>query len=174
MPFLVRKIIKRNSLIFFSEAEQIENMSADAATTEFRTSSGSLSTWLIPTMDKLDDAVLAIAVTSSKIERMDFIVMDPELIKKHDLYYVQTYAGQKIAVPDLQDTHHDIIGVTLIKLINCAKLYQDIYKMDNDEEKFVFRYNAGEIKELIRKALDTGRIKIDLLSKNIKEEMKLN
>ena len=36
---------------------------------------------------------------------MDFIIIDTDILSKNSLEYRQTYAGQEIAIPDLQDTH---------------------------------------------------------------------
>ena len=68
-------------------------MFADAATSEFRSKNGTLSTWRIEFIEKLDEAILAIVVTSSKIERMDFIVINTEYLDEQHLEYAQTYAG---------------------------------------------------------------------------------
>ena len=57
---------------------------------------------------------------------MDFIIINTDLLTENSLEYKQTYAGQDIAIPDLQDTHYDIIGITIEKLVNCTKVYQRI------------------------------------------------
>ena len=67
MSFLVRKLNKRDQLNTLVDYEDIGNIYADVPTNEFRTTKGTLSTWIIDTLEDLDDAVLAIAVSSSKI-----------------------------------------------------------------------------------------------------------
>ena len=158
MAFLVRKLIKRDRLSILEEIQNINDVKADIPTTEFRTTDGKLSTWLIDSLDELTDAVLAIAVSSSEVTKMDFIVIDTSLLEKHSLKYEQTYAGREIAVADLQNKHHDIVDITIGKLINCTNLYMDIIKNETDEEKYIVRYTVGDIKEILKRAIIQKRI----------------
>ena len=174
MAFLVRKLIKRSSIEQIAAADSVEEMFADAATAEFRTTKGTLSTWKINDIIDLDDAVLAIVATSSKIEKMDFIVIDTKLIEENHLEYIQSYAGKEIAVPDLQDTHYDIINITIAKLINCTCIYRKVFEQDCDEGMYIVRYVEGDIKDLLAKALAEGRIRIELLPKDIRKSMEVN
>ncbi len=172
MAYLVRKLNKRESIDLIGKTEDFNSMFADAATTEFRSNNGTLSTWRIETIDKLEDAILAIVVTSSKIERMDFIVINTEILEEHHLEYKNTYAGQKIGVPDLQDTHYDIINITIPKLITCSCVYKEIYVKDNNRNIYIVRKVEGEIKELLDNALKNKRIFNINLNKNIREYLK--
>lgn len=69
MSFLVRKLNKRDQLYQLIEKESIEDIYADVPSNEFRTTKGTLSTWIIDTLDNLENAVLAIAVSSTKISK---------------------------------------------------------------------------------------------------------
>ena len=64
MAFLVRKLNKMDRLSVLTETPDVNKLSADIPTTEFRTTEGSLSTWIIESLDKINEAVLAIAITS--------------------------------------------------------------------------------------------------------------
>lgn len=171
MPFLVRKLMKIDEVFTLSDEADVAKIYADIPTTEFRTKNGTLSTWIIDTLDDLGNAVLAIAVTSSEITKMDFIVIDTQLLSDNALEYRQTYAGQDIAIPDLQNTHYDIYNITVSKLVNCINVYQAIVKKDPDGEKYIIRYAAGEIKDLLKNALLENRIDITRVSKKLKEEL---
>ena len=102
---------------------------------------------------------------------MDFIIINTDILTEHSLEYMQTYAGQDIAIPDLQDTHYDIIGVTVEKLIDCTKVYKKIVEMDPDGENYIIRYAAGEIKELLKCAISQNRVDENKASKKIKEQL---
>lgn len=169
MSYLVRKLNKRANIDIIGKTEDVETMFADAATAEFRSKNGTLSTWRIDSINKLDDAVLAIVVTSSKVERMDFILIDTDYLDEQQLEYSQTYAGQKIAVPDLQDTHYDIINITIPRLINCTCVYRKVFLEDKDQGIFLVRYTEGDIRDLLVKASDESRLVIDTLNNGIKK-----
>ena len=169
MAYLVRKLNKRESVDKFGEADCIETMPADAATCEFRTTDGRLSTWRIESLDDIGQAVLAIVVTSSKVERMDFIVIDTDFLDERGLVYNQTYAGQEIAVPDLQDTHYDIEGITIRRLLDCSYVYQKVYGIDKQTETYIVRYVEGEIKDLLCEAKDANRIDMSKTNKAVRK-----
>ena len=175
MPFLVRKLAKRDRLYDLCEEKVVEEFNADIPTTEFRTTNGCLSTWMIDSLDSLDDAILAIAVTSSEISKMDVIVIDTSLLLKSSLNYKQTYAGQDIPIPDLQNRHCDIVDISIKKLVDCTSLYQEIVKMDaktdDENEKFIVRYALGEIKDLLKKAIKDNRVDANKARGKIKVEI---
>lgn len=173
MAFLVRKLNKRDNIDIIGTATDIDKLYADAPTGEFRTKEGTLSTWFIDSLDSLDEAVLAMVVTSNQITRMDFAIIDTKILDNNGLKYKQTYAGEDIAVPDLQDTHYDILGITIHKLINCAKVFKEVYEQDNDQEQYIVRYVEGEIKELLNKAYSDNRIEMSKLNKGIKKGLNI-
>ena len=171
MAYLVRKLNKRENVDLIGNTKDIDNMFADAATAEFRTKNGTLSTWLIDGVDQLDEAVLAIVVTSTKIERMDFIIINTDYLDEQKLEYSQTYAGQEIAVHDLQDTHYDIVNITIPKLIKCTFVYRRVFMEDNDQGIFIVRYVEGDIRDLLEKAAMASRLDLNILNKGIKKEL---
>jgi len=79
------------------------------------------------------------------------------------------YCRCALTIPDLQDTHYDIKGVTFAKLLNCVRMYREIYDLDNDSEQYIVRYAEREILRLLKDALTAGRVKKDLLPKNIRD-----
>lgn len=170
MPYLVRKLNKSDVISSLYGEIDITRVPADLPTTEFRTKCGTLSTWQIDSLDDLDNAVLAIAVTSSEITKMDFIIIETDILQDNNLKYKPSYAGQDIAVLDLQDTHYDIIEITLEKLVNCTKVYKTIVDKDPNRTKYIIRYEAGKIKDLLKKAMEKGRIdESKITTKRIKE-----
>lgn len=171
MPYLVRKLGKMDKVLNLRECDDIIKIFADVPTTEFRTTNGTLSTWYINEMSALDEAVLAIALTSSQITKMDFIIMDTIWLNENSLSYQQTYAGQELPIPELQDLHYDITGITIPKLTNCTKLYQDIAMRDPDAETYITRYTQGDIKKVIDKALDEGRLPIDRVPIHLRKSL---
>lgn len=164
MAYLVRKLFKRENIEKIGESDNIDTMFADGPVGEFRTTDGTLSTWIIESLDKLEDAILAIVVTSTDVSKMDFVIIDTDILDVNGLDYKQTYAGQEIAVPDLQNTHYDIVGITLHKLFNCTKVFKSIYQNDNNDETYIVRYAAGEIKDLLNKANSENRLDLTILN----------
>ena len=169
MSFLVRKLNKRDCLDALLKNDNIEETLADVPTSEFGTKEGALSTWIINSIDELDNAVLAMAVSSTKITKMDFIIIDTKLLDEMELEYKQTHAGMEIPIDDLQDTHYDIIGISLKKLVECAKVYRTILSNeDSEEEKYIVRVTEAEIKEKLKKAILDNRVDKSKANKPLK------
>ena len=170
MPFLVRKINKRDQFSTLLAQDSVEDIHADVPTCEFKTAQGTLSTWLIESLEDIDNAVLAIAVSSSKISKMDFIVIDTDILDQNGLAYKKTYAGIELPIADLQDTHYDIINISLKKLTNCATVYKTIYSQESvDVGKFLLRFSKTEIKEKLKKAISEDRVDKNKASKPIRQ-----
>lgn len=168
MAYLVRKINKKKNIDILQNDLDFDLLSADMPTGELRTTNGTLSTWIINSLDELDEAVLAIAVTSTKVSKMDFIIIDTEILRNNNLDFEQTYAGRDIAVPDLQDTHYDILNLSMGKLKNCVLVYKAVVDQ-NVDGKFVVRYAEGQIRDLMKKALIANRVEISKAEGGIKE-----
>lgn len=177
MAFLVRKLMKRTALYeTYSEKKDVRDIVADIPTSEFRTTKGTLSTWYINNLDDLDKAILAIAVTSSKIDKMDFIIINTSLLDEEGLKYKQTFAGQQLPIPELQDLHYDITGVTLSRLSSCAELYQkimtydsSIYENNSNDNHYIIRVTANYIKQKLAQAISDGKVDQTLAVGKIKE-----
>jgi hypothetical protein len=168
MAYLVRKINKRKNIDALRGNLDIDKLTADMPTGELRTTNGALSTWIIESLGELNEAVLAIAVTSSKVSKMDFMIIDIEILNDHELEYKQTYAGRDIPIPDLQNTHYDIVNLSMGKLKNCVLAYKDV--VDKDVEgKFVVRYAEGQIKAILKKAFSDKRVDISKAEGGIKD-----
>ena len=159
MAYLVRKINKRKNIDALRGNLDIDELTADIPTGELRTTNGTLSTWIIESPSKLNEAILAITATSSKVSKMDFLLIDTEILKNHNLEYKQTYAGREIPIPDLQDTHYDIVNLSMGKLKNCILAYKDVVDKDIDG-KLIVRYSEGEIKDILKKALEDKRVDV--------------
>ena len=109
------------------------------------------------------------AVSSTKITKMDFIIIDTKLLDEMELEYKQTHAGMEIPIDDLQDTHYDIIGISLKKLVECAKVYRTILSNeDSEEEKYIVRVTEAEIKEKLKKAILDNRVDKSKANKPLK------
>jgi len=163
MAYLVRKINKKKNIDALRGNLNVDELTADMPTGELRTTNGTLSTWIVESLGELNEAILAIAVTSSKVSKMDFLIIDTEILNNHNLEFKQTYAGRDIPIPDLQDTHYDIVNLSMGKLVNCVLAYKDV------DGKLVVRYSEGQIKDILKKAFDDDRVDISKAEGGIKD-----
>ena len=163
MPFLVRKILKDESI------EHIENIkdadflhqSADVPTTEFRTKHSALSTYIIDNLNELDKAVLAIATTSSKLSSMEFIELDTEILRAIGLKYEQTHPGMEIPYEEMQNFHYDIVDVNIENLAKCLEAYKKTMEIDANKSIYIVDYAEGKIKDLVKAAIRNGKFNLE-------------
>lgn len=174
MAYLVRKIIKRERLDELLTVDDVTNMNADIATVEFKTTDGNLSTWIIDSLETLEDAILAIVTTSSQISKMDFMIIDTAILDANCLTYAQTDPGVTVPIRELQNRHYDINNISISKLVNCIKVYKQVVEENEESDDFIVRYVEGEIKDLLNKAYRESRINPSLLNKGIKKVINMD
>lgn len=168
MPYLVRKVIKKANLDELNHYKNLDTVAADIPTTEFRTKNHCLSTWIIDSLECIEQAVLAIATVSGEIATMDFIAIDTEILDKFHLSYSKTDPGRTVAVEKLQNTHYDIQNLTLKSIRDCCEIYQTI---NANQPACIFRYTKGEIKNLLHDALRNQDLNINLLEERVKKAL---
>lgn len=163
MPFLVRKILKDESIEHIENIEDTDylHQSADVPTTEFRTKHSALSTYIINNLEELDKAVLAIATTSSKLSSMEFIILDTAILDAIGLKYEQTFPGMEIPYEEMQDFHYDIVDVNIENLSKCLEAYKKTMELDDNKSIYIVDYAEGKIKDLVKTAIEQKKINMD-------------
>ena len=171
MSFYIRKI-SRSNIKKMREATDVVHVPADVIGSEFRTKGNTLSVWEVSSkdMEELGRGILAIALTSSKIETMDFLVMDKEALEK---YHLDVCCSEPIKNPMvyLKNSHHDICQLTLGSLTDLIQLYKSLTD-DEPDQKNVVRKTKDELVNLIKKAYRNDEINIDSVEEKIREDVK--
>lgn len=168
MGFLVRKIMKRP--LFDEDVLKQDNLgeiSSDIPTSEFKTKNSTLSTWHIDDLKSLDNAILAISLSSTEIRTMDFIVIKTEELDTKGLVYSQTNPGILLPIQSLESTHYDILNLTLNKLRVCTELYINI--LSESQNTRVIRYTTSALKQKIKQAITDGIVDENRAQGHIKE-----
>ncbi|WP_124116125.1 hypothetical protein [Paenibacillus xylanexedens] len=151
MSFLVRKVTK--SKWPNSDADvDIANVSADAVSSCLRTSQNKLSTWEIESLDKIEDAVLALISNADRIENMDVITIEKDNIRGLGFILDEQTPG-KTVVDDLKDTHIDICELNYKTIGEFAAVIVSAFK----EERHL-RFTRRAIEGIVKKAISDGRV----------------
>lgn len=166
MPYLVRKIMRSSNVPLLEDWPEntlLGRISADVSTNEFRSKDSELSTWRIESMEELDQAAIAVALSGSRIEDIQLMAMDQSFIEK--TFKIGLTEGETLA-KRLRGTHRDIQGVTHDSLDILLVAYKDA--ADN---KRCVRYLTQRLKELIKAELDIGEVDIEAASKPMKKDL---
>ena len=162
MSLFIRKIDKGKWLQ--KDIPLDEDVPADAITKCMKTDHNTLSVWEISDEDNIDEAVLAIVSGGQHLDAIDVAPINTEHLEENKIDYIRT--GGRTPVKELVDTHRDLSNLSYKKLGIVAYHIADKIK-DNQ----VKRYTRGRLKEILRDAIEKGRLRADELDDSIRKEL---
>ena len=162
--FLARKITRAKWEI--SEELSIGEVPADAVTIDLRTQGNSLSFWQCPTdtLSDVEEAALAIAAASERVDRLDIVWLDDEELQA-DGQTLRNTAGST-PVTDLASQHVDVSRLDHIRLGRVALRVVAAIEADR-----YHRLTKARVKKLIVEAIEQGRIEVAALDERLRDEV---
>jgi len=142
-------------------------MLAADAITDMKTTSNTLSFWVIDSIDALDDVVVALA-TGSKItslEAMDLVWVD-EASLINDGFEVRSSLGDTAATI-LADTHRDVCSLTYSSL---GQLAMTVFQSINAEQ--CKKVSKPDVKKCVERFYRSGGINMGRCSEKLAEQIK--
>lgn len=164
MAFLIRKINRSKWPNQDFENFSIDDLVADAITSDLRTSKNTLSTWEIESEDQVLEAVLALSSGFDRLDTIDVIILDKAEVIGRGFEIIETPGLTPIK--DLVNTHKDIVNLTFKSLGSFSRLILDTFHKEK-----VKRVKKGELKKLLLEAIETGRLNIDSLKDGVREKL---
>jgi hypothetical protein len=151
MAVFVRKLSNRKNIDSIRKAANVKDVQADAVTSEFKTKNNSLSVWRVVDKTAAEQGILAIALSSSHIETMDFVLFDEDSVNSNNLTAIHTFPA-KNPYSDAAEMHFDISDMRLHSLSSICKMYKSI------DDSCIIRKTKSDLKNLIIKANSEGLI----------------
>ena len=169
MEYVVRKISRAKWDLKSGLSEDF--ISADAVTSDLRTSNNCLSLWFCNDPNEnieLSNVVLALVATSERdrIDRIDIAWIHSGDLSECDI--PQKLSPGKTLVEDMIHKHVDVIDLDLTKLCILAKIFARSIR----EHKRFKRYTKKEVCSLLSEAVKSGRLKLDELKNKVQSELK--
>lgn len=161
MSLLIRKINRNH---WPDSTIDLSDIRADAITLSMRTSRDAMSVYEIPSLEELDEAVLAIASNFQCLEAFDVVSMDKQRLIDLGLNCVQTPG--KTPVQELQSAHHDISNLCYGKLGMVAT-----YIASRVLDKYFVRRTRGQLKDILNKAIQDGRLYLTSLDERLQQDL---
>lgn len=162
ISLLVRKIDKAKWLQ--NDILNGGDISADAITNCMKTTKNTLSTWLIPTLDDLPDAILAIVSGHQHIDTIDVVYFHKHSLENNGIVLQQTKGNTP--VKDLVDRHIDISNLTYKSLGTIASnIVQEL------RASRVERYTRAKIIKLLNDAIIKGRLQKNELHESVQSKL---
>jgi hypothetical protein len=166
MKVIVRKVTKakwNNQLTEDNELNLV--ISADAITGCLRTKSNTLSIWNV---DNEKDAILALASMNDSIVPIDYIIFDNSFFSANQID-IKNVVSQSNPVEGLRDKHYDIVNLDYESLGKVSK--EIASKIVLDKKNYIKRYKANDVKELLKEAISTKKLKIEDLNHNLQKKL---
>lgn len=162
--FLARKITqaKWRPREGFAEGE----IAADAVTVDLKTQDNSLSFWRCPTetTEDLEKAVLAIAATRNRVEKIEIVwLIDDDL--QNDCQTLENTEGDT-PVLELKELHVDVCRLDYVRLGKVA--IRIATALENCRWR---RITKGRVRELLVEAVKQKRVELADLQQSIQTEV---
>lgn len=151
MTYLVRKISKSKWPKGKFQDFDIKDLRADAITSCLRTTSDTLSTWEIESLELLDEAVLALVANFERIDTIDVAVLKTTTVTESG-FTIKNETGNTPA-EHIKEWHKNVVDLKFNSIGEFSKLIINCL-----EEKQVYRYNATKVKKILVDALNEGKI----------------
>jgi hypothetical protein len=164
MSIFIRQLDK--ALWFRTKILEGEDVSADAITNCLKTKHNSLSVWNAKSEDieEVDEAVLALISGKDHVETIDIIPLLPDKLDEKGIENEPSWGKTLLENPI--EKHRDLINLTYSKLGIIA-----YHIADRIKEKKIIRYTEGRQKELLKRAIETGRLDIAELPEDIRKKI---
>lgn len=144
----------------------VSDYPADAITGCTRTRNNTLSLWAVSDQADIEDAILAIALAGTRIDKIDYVILSPEEISNISGLVKKTEGQTPIA--SIANKHHDICDLTYVSLGQVAEVIKKAVLID-DKVQICTR---KEVFELIKRAINLGKCSLSQLDSSIADSYK--
>jgi hypothetical protein len=172
LKYLARKI-NRNKWNTISH-DGSTDIQADALTGCLRTQSNGLSVWQCDTArSDVSEIVLALTLVDSKsrIDKMYVVLIDRNDIESNGIS-LEVTSGNTL-IEGLQPRHRDLADLTMTKLCRLAQLIsrqvENYDGQENAEISCLHSFTKTQVANIIRNAINSGRVKKEQLSESIQK-----
>jgi len=162
MAFYIRKI-DIGKWMQNSKVTDHTKLSADVITNCLKTKQNTLSLWKINTLDKLNEALIAITSGMDHLDRIAIVFFEDGKLNA-DLN-LKICAG-RTPFSDFEDNHCDIVELNYDSLGKFSKVVHEAIKENNYEQ-----ISKANIKELLNKAIVENKLNISTISEDIKKKL---
>lgn len=165
MTYLVRKITRTKWEP--TEALAADEIPADAVTVDLRTTSNTLSFWMLdmPSNDaEIRSIVLALVTGAERIDRMDVTWIARDTLDAQNISLAPS--DGRTPVESLRSKHVDATKIDLIRLCGVATQIAEALRLSQYR-----RYTKKELVQIIVEAIRDKRVSIDDLAPKVREEV---
>lgn len=177
MSYLIRKFSRPKWNVDNTTPDSVDKLSADAITSCLRTSSNTLSVWLVDSAEwgSFDDVLAALFSSFDRPDRADVVVIEKSDVDGIQGVNIVSSIGKTPASNEINQKHRDISDLKQSSLTNFADvLLQELKKDDNLEGcDSIRRFSRKDTINIVKRYVDSGQISADGLSEKWLENLNL-
>lgn len=139
------------------------------AVTDLKTTSNKLSTWLGDTKEDLEDAIVALALSRSDVQKMSYMVLDEAVLKKLGIDLVKSMGESPGLIKSIRETkHRDLLELDIKRLEMLSQYMIDLAKTPAFAD---WNKTKEEVRELLEKYKNEKKINPNKVNKSLKENL---
>ena len=140
----------------------VNSVSADAITTDLKTTGNTLSLWVCTNESELESVVVALASGSDRLDKLDIAWMDLAQLEDQGLVVKATQGATPVV--DFRDRHRDVVDLNYGGLGKFAGLFVSALRKDQCR-----RFTRADVVALLKKALEARRLDLRDLKEGVRE-----
>ncbi len=145
-----------------SDSELLDDIPADAVTGNLRTQDNTLSLWEVA--DDPGEAVLALVCGKQRLDTLDVVMLDKELVQSRGLEVVEKLG--ETPVSELAKMHRDLVGLAYRSLGTVASIVVESIQMG-----LIKRYHKKDLVEIVQGAVQQHRVALDQLADGVRRQI---
>lgn len=160
--YYIRKLSKLSTLTKIRSVENIEDIPADLLKQELPTKDNKLSFWKCDSIDDTKDAMKAILLATTKIEKSQFIILNEGMLDKIGVKRDCSQKGDT-GYSGFENLHVDFCELTYGKIGQILRLMKEAGK----KGELVPILEKDEVKAFIREVSKAGLLNTDQVNKDL-------
>ncbi len=165
--YYIRKLSKPNTVNRLRSMSNIKDAPADLLKQEWPTSRNTLSFWMCESLDNPVDTIKAIVLSATGIERSRFIIIDDDMLDKHEIKRDFSEKG-KTGYIGFEGLHVNLCELTYGKIGSIISMTKEAL----GKEKMVIDLSRDTVKEHIKEVCDAGLIDTEQIHESLLADIK--
>jgi len=145
---------------------EIDALSSDLITGCLRTQGETLSLWRLESYEMVNEAIVALASNRELIQHLDYMIIPENKLSDYG-FDIEFNCGHT-PYEEFNKNHYDIIKLNYEKLGNVSQMILELNKSDSNK---IVRVYQDDVKLLLKKAINEGKINEDKLKPKLKEAL---
>lgn len=164
--YYIRKLSNNPNLEKVKNAEDIGELDADILKQELGTTDNSLSFWKCDTLEKMEDTIKAILLSTTGIKTSQFFILSDDIIDKYGFKMDDTQPGIT-GYKGFEQLHINMTELTYSKIGKVLQMLNEVFKNPQNTLKL----DRDKVKAYIIEVKQAGLLNEEVLKDGLRKEI---